>query len=277
MRASTENAMHQDVRTNTVRSFHLYFAGLLLLPVLGSAQTRFSGTWRPDPQKPSPTAAADTIELANGVFECQSCNPPYKMLADGRDHAVTGNPYYDTLSITVADERTVVRTAKKGGTTVAEMKDVVSVDGASKTGTQTVIGMMPKPVELTSRYTRLAAGPAGSHSISGQWREIETDLTHHDEDTTYNVVGNKVTMSDRMGRSFSATLDGADAPYTGDPSFTSVSIRLIDASTIEESDKKDGKIVQINRWTVDPDGTTMHARFDDTHGHVQEQAGHKVP
>jgi probable addiction module antidote protein len=35
--------------------------------------------------------------------------------------------------------------------------------------------------------------------------------------------------------------------------------------------------VQINRWSSDPNGTTIHARFDGTHGHIQEQVGHKVP
>jgi hypothetical protein len=32
----------------------------------------------------------------------------------------------------------------------------------------------------------------------------------------------------------------------------------------------------VERWSVDADGKTMHARFDDTQGHVQEQDGHKV-
>ena len=43
-----------------------------------------------------------------------------------------------------------------------------------------------------------------------------------------------------------------------------------------ESDKKGGKVVKISRWSVGPDGKTMHVRFDDTQGHVQEQTGHKV-
>jgi len=32
----------------------------------------------------------------------------------------------------------------------------------------------------------------------------------------------------------------------------------------------------VTRWSIDSDGKTMHARFDDTHGFVQEQTGHKV-
>jgi hypothetical protein len=37
-----------------------------------------------------------------------------------------------------------------------------------------------------------------------------------------------------------------------------------------------GKVVKIDRWSVDPDGRTMHVRFDNTKGFVQEQTGHKV-
>jgi hypothetical protein len=248
----------------------------MLWPALGSAQSVFVGTWRPDPQRPDPNAPPDSIVISGGEYDCQSCSPPYKVKADGHDYAVTGNRYYDTVSISVLDERTLRKTAKKGGTAVAQMTDVVSVDGSSRTETQMVSGMMPTPVELTTTFSRVAAGPQGSHPISGQWREIETDLTHHDEDTTYKLNGNILTMSDRLGRSFSAPFDGTDAPYNGDPQFTHVSIKLVNSSTIEESDKKGGKVVQINRWSIDPDGVTMHARFDDTMGHVQEQIGRKV-
>jgi hypothetical protein len=32
----------------------------------------------------------------------------------------------------------------------------------------------------------------------------------------------------------------------------------------------------VRQSLAGPDGKTMHVRFDDTHGHVQEQDGHKV-
>lgn len=255
----------------------LLVVGLVLLAPLGSAQSLFEGTWRPDPQRPGPGTPPDSISLVNGVYECKTCEPAYRVPADGHDHPVTGSPYFDTLSVSVTDDHTVARTAKLRGTVMADMKDVVSADGNSRTGTQTVNGMMPKPVELTSTYSRAAPAPAGAHAISGQWRPIETDLTHHEEDTTYHVTANRITMSDKLGRSFSATIDGADAPYQGDANFNSVSLKLIDEHTLEESDKRGGQVVQINRWTIDPDGKRMHARFDDTHGHMQQQDGRKLP
>jgi hypothetical protein len=136
--------------------------------------------------------------------------------------------------------------------------------------------MGPGVLNLTSHSKRLSAAKPGSHALSGSWRLLDTDLTNHDEDTTYTVSNGTLTMSDHMGRSFAAKLDGTDVPYQGDADFNTVSIKLIDDRTIEEFDKKDGKVVKITRWAIDPDGKSVHVRFDDTNGKVQEQTGHKV-
>ena len=89
------------------------FVGLMILSPLFVAQSIFDGTWRPDPQKPSPGQKPDIIELANGVYDCQSCTPPYKVTADGRDEPVAGNPHYDTLSVAIIDDRTVARPRRR--------------------------------------------------------------------------------------------------------------------------------------------------------------------
>jgi hypothetical protein len=211
-----------------------------------------------------------------GVYECRSCSPPYKIKVDGHDQTIEANPNYDTLSLTTVDDRTVTKIAKKGGKVDLEAKILVSADGATKTEVQTLYDMAPRPIEFTTHSTRVSAGPNGFHAVSGEWRVTDGDLTNHAEDTIFQVRENTLSMSDRMGRSFSAKLDGTDATYNGSDEFTSVSLKLIDKNTIEESDKKDGKVVKVSVWSVGADGKTMHVRFDDTHGHVQEQDGHKV-
>jgi len=102
------------------------------------------------------------------------------------------------------------------------------------------------------------------------------DASNHAEDTNFKIRDGTLSMSDRMGRPFSAKLDGTEAPYNGSDEFTSLSLKMIDSHTIEESAKKSGKVVKISRWSVGPDGKAMHVRFDDTQGFVQEQTGHKV-
>lgn len=251
--------------------------GLVLAPSFCLAQSIFDGTWRPDPQKADPNQPPDELVLMKGRYECQSCKPPYRIAADGRDHAVKGGRYYDSLSIRILDPRTVIKTAKRSGVTVASIKEIVSADGNSRTQLQTVTGMAPRTVVFASTYSRVAAGPSGSHALSGTWRELQGDLVNHEEDTTYRISHGTLSMSDHFGRSFSAKLDGTEAPYRGDPEFTGVSLKMIDSRTIQESDLKDGKVVKIATWTVRPDGNTMHVRFDDTKGHIQEQDGRRVP
>ena len=258
----------------TVSAFS--FAGLMALSPLGIAQSVFNGTWRPDPQVFSPTRKPDVVELAKGFYDCSTCEPPYKIKADGRDQALSGSPYYDTLSITTIDDRTVTKIGKKAGKTVAETKVVVSADGKTKTEVQTMYDMAPRPVELTIHSSRISAGPQDSHLLSGAWRMTDLDVSNHAEDTIFKINGDTLSMTDRLGRSFSAKLDGTEAPYNGSDEFTNVSLKIIDGHTIEESDKKGGKVVKIDRWSVDPDGKTMHVRFDNTKGFVQEQTGHKV-
>jgi hypothetical protein len=262
---------------SSVRKVHtVALLGLLAVSPVGVAQSVFNGTWRPDPQTFSPTRKADAIELINGIYECRTCTPPYKVKADGTDQPITGNPYYDILRVTVIDDRTIQKLAEKGGKTVAETKSTVSVDGKIETDVQTNYFMAPRPIEMTMHSTRVSAGPKGSHGISGEWRMTDGDVSNHAEDSIFSVSGDIFSISDRMGRSFSAKLDGSEVPYKGSDEFTSVSLRKVDDHTIEESDKKDGKVVKISRWSVAPDGKTIHVRFDDTHGHVQEQDGHKV-
>ena len=251
---------------------------VLVMSAPSWAHSVFDGTWRPEyPQKVAPGEKHDVIDLKGGVFECRSCTPPYTVAADGVDHPASNNPGYDARNIKVVDARTVVRTAKKGGRIVYESRVIASEDGRTLTELQTIMGETAHPVVVRIRSTRIGAATPGSHAVSGEWQRLDYDLPNNDEDTTLHVEGDTLSMSDKMGRSFSARLDGSDAPYSGSPEFTSVSVKQLDARTLEERDKRDGKVVKITRWAVDPDGTTIHARFDDTHGRIQEQAGHKLP
>ena len=93
---------------------------------------------------------------------------------------------------------------------------------------------------------------------------------------TFKVAGDVLTMTNVRGGAYTAKFNGPVVPFTGDPRWNFVSVKLIDTRTIEETLRKGDQIVMVTRWTIDPDNTTMHASFDDTHGHVFKQSGHKV-
>ena len=68
-------------------------------------------------------------------------------------------------------------------------------------------------------------------------------------------------MTNPTGQSYTAKMDGTDAPMKGDPGVTSVSVKKMGNNTIEEIDKRDGKVIGVMKATVS--GNTLNATYDD--------------
>ena len=241
----------------------------LVLPALAMAQSAFVGTWKGDlsniqlPQKP------DRYLLDKGVFECLTCVPPVKVTADGRDHKVSGHPYYDSVSVTVVDDRTTQETDKKAGKTVSATTMKVSADGSTATFEfSDSSASNAAPVVGKGIDTRVAKAPAGAHAVSGSWRTTKIEnISDNGLFVTYALDGSTLKMSNRLGQSYAAPLDGKDVPYTGDPGVTSVSVKRISDNTVEETDKRKGKVIWIAHMTVAADGKNMTIAWKDTlHG-----------
>lgn len=58
--------------------------------------------------------------------------------------------------------------------------------------------------------------------------------------------------------------DGADHKVTGHPYYDMMSIKVLDARSIEEIDKKNGKTVSTSKVSVSPDGDTLTFEFTDS-------------
>ncbi len=238
-------------------------AGLLIalfMPAAAMAQSNFDGTWKFDLKTAKFPTKPDVFVLQDGTYECKTCIPPIKVKADGQDHAVTGHPYYDTVNIKVVDDHTMVETDKKGGKTVTVGTTKVSADGKTLTFEFTdSSNSNAAPVTGKGTETMVTAGPAGSHAISGSWRMTKFDSMSDNAVTmTLKVDGDMLHMSTPTGQSYAAKLDGTDAPYKGDPGISSVSVKWLDKTTIEETDKRDGKAISTAQFTVAADGKTMN-------------------
>jgi hypothetical protein len=72
---------------------------------------------------------------------------------------------------------------------------------------------------------------------------------------TFKVDGESLTMTTPAGRSYSAKLDGTDAPYKGNSGINGVSVMRLSKGTIVEIDKHDGKEVKVTRLMIDPADT----------------------
>ncbi len=238
---------------------------LVLAPAFMLAQSGFDGTWKVDLNSAQFPKKPDVYLLQNGSYECKTCVPPVKIKADGTDQTVTGHPYYDTAAIKVISDHEIEETDKKNGKTVTTSKTTVSPDGNTLTFEYTdSSNSNAEPVTGKGEESRVAKGPAGSNAVSGSWRISKFDTVSDNGTTfTYKVSGNELTMTAPTGQSYTAKLDGTNAPYKGDPGTDGVSVKMMGKNTLVETDKRGDKVISVSKMTLAPDGKTAKLVFED--------------
>jgi hypothetical protein len=243
--------------------------GVMLMPLVASAQSPFDGTWKVDMSKVDFPKKPQVYWLQDGMYECRTCVPAYKIKADGTDQAVPGHPYYDTVAIKVINDREIEETDKKAGKVVGTSKTTVTPDGnttmfefndSSNTNSAPVTGK--------GEAVRVGKAPKGASPLSGSWRTTKIEnLSENAITWTYKVSGDELTMTSPTGQTFTAKMDGTEAPMKGDPGISTVSVRKLGRNTIEQTNKRDGKVIDIVKATVSADGKSMTmADEDKLHG-----------
>lgn len=243
----------------------VFMLGTLLLPLLASAQSPFDGTWKVDMNKVDFPKKPDVYLLQNGMYECKTCVPPINVKADGQDQPVSGHPYYDTVAIKVVNDHEIEETDKKDGKVVATSTITVAPDGKTLTYDFTdSSNTNAAPVTGKGEAMRVAKGPAGSNAISGSWRNTKMESLSDNAITwTYKVDGDMLTMTSPTGQTYTAKMDGTEAPMKGDPGVSTVSVKMMGKDTIEETDRRDGKVISVTKSTVSSDGKMMKMDNED--------------
>jgi hypothetical protein len=222
-----------------------------------AASTGIDGTWKADLATVQIDAKPDELLLKDGKYSCPTCTPPLAVAADGSSHAVTGRPYADEIMVKVDDDHTVTISSTKGGKDMGSDKISVSADGKTLTDTFTDKSAPDKTVTGSYTETRVADAPAGAHAISGSWKmDRYNSVSDEGLTETFKVDNNTLHMTSPVGQSFDASLDGTDAPITGDVGKTVVSAKKTGDNTYEVTAKRDGKVLNVRTYTVD--GDTLH-------------------
>lgn len=242
----------------------LIVAVALLMPALAAAQVSIDGTWKIDvasakfPEKP------DKNVLKDGRYTCSTCVPVIDVKADGKDQPVIGSKYFNTIAVTIVDDNSVRFTSKKDGKVVQEGLTTVSSDGTTVTEEFTGFPPAGEPVKGKVVSQRVDKGPAGSHATSGSWRTTKAaEFSDSGLTVTFKTTPNGLSMSAPTGETYDAKFDGKDYPIKGDPGGSLVSVKRIDDRTIEETTKRDNKVVRVARMTLSPDGQTLNFVSDD--------------
>jgi hypothetical protein len=241
-------------------------AVVLLVPAALVAQSAFDGTWRADP-KSTQYVGHENFSLQDGVYRCSSCVPKIEVNADGQDHKVSGSPYFDTMNVRAVDDHTVEIVTKKGTKPSGSTKVIASEDRQTLTTEFTFVTEGGQKGSGKYSSTRVGTAPQGANKISGEWQPGSLESASESMTVfSYKATADGLTMSDQTGNSYTAKFDGKDYPVKGDPGITSVSLRKIDANAIEETYKRDGKIVTVIQMTVAADGKTLSASVEDKLG-----------
>ena len=231
---------------------HLAFAVFLTTSLFG--QTRFDGTWQMKMETLQFSGPPEHSLFEKGMYHCISCIPKVDVKTDGTDQKVVGYAY-DTLAVRILDDHSIKFTMKKDGKTTFECVETVSADDRTMTEeftntieAETVVGK--------AGFTRIGKAPPSSHALSGQWRmDTVNNATQAGTLTTYESTPGGIKISDGS-QSYEAPLDGQDHPRIGDVHST-VSLKLIDDYTLEETDKQDGRVVGVTRSVISKDGKSM--------------------
>ena len=227
-----------------------------LFPIAAFAQSPFDGTWKIDVNTAQISQKPTGLLVQDGIYQCTTCTPPLKIAADGNDHPVTGDPYYDHRAIQVLSDHSIQTADKKDGKIVRTQKLTVSPDGNTLTVEfSNSTNTSGAPVVGKGTLTRVAPGPTGSNAISGSWKAATLGNRSDNNITwTYKVIGDQLAMSLPTGQSFTAKLNGPQAPFHGDPGITTVAVKTIGTDTLQEINMRDDKVYFLFTMTLQPGG-----------------------
>ena len=219
-----------------------------------AAAEGIEGSWKSDLASAQFEDQPDVYLLKDGQYNCSTCNPPLVASADGKFHPVADRPYYDSLAVTVVDDRTVKFERKKGDRDVGNSTWQLSADG-NTLNVEFVDKTSATPVTGKGTSTRVAAAPAGAHAVSGSWKANRLDsISDEALSFSYDLEGDTIRNQSGDGTSYEAKIGGPDAPVKGDDSGLFVAVTRPSENMFVETYKRNGKVVGIATLTIGADG-----------------------
>ncbi|MEO6113230.1 MAG: hypothetical protein ABIP07_02115 [Sphingomicrobium sp.] len=219
-----------------------------------AAAEGIEGNWKSDLASAQFEDEPNVYLIKGGQYVCSTCNPPLTTPADGKFHAVTDRPYFDSMAVTVVDDRTVKFERKKGDRDVGSSTWTLSPDG-NTLNVDFVDKTAATPVTGKGTSTRVAATPAGAHATSGSWKA--NPLSSMSDEAlifSYDLDGDTIKNKSGDGTGYEAKIGGPDAPVQGDPSGLVVAVTRPSENTLVETYKRGGKVVGVATLTIGADG-----------------------
>jgi len=198
----------------------------------------FVGTWKIDVNTLQCPKRPRVLLVQNGIYECKSCMPRIRVTLTVEIKRSTGSPMTQSASRSF-DAHTIHLIQKKNGQVDSDEKFTVSADENTETD---------EFANWKIRMRRIAPAPPEWHVTSGTWQPFKIESTSDRKLLVrFRLEGDEFGMTRPTGESYRAVIDGTQAPYNGEPRFNRVSVKRIEANTIEETDKFNDKPLVISR------------------------------
>lgn len=214
--------------------------------------TAFNGTWKFNPQKSKLVGETFTIKQgADGMLVQSAGSMETKFKIDGKDY---DTPMGYTVAWQDAGKDAWTTTVKLNGKPL--FNDRVELSSDQKTLTRTSEGKRPNGEEFkeSARYTRVGGGSG----LAGTWRSEKVDTPA--ETLTIQSSADDVTMTyPGWNATVTAKFDGKGHSITGPtvPPGLAVTVKPVNAKTIDTETLKDGKPIAKSRMQISADGKTL--------------------
>jgi hypothetical protein len=231
-----------------------FFAQIFLAPPSLFAKSPFEGKWRTNLDQSNLSLKPVIFSLKNGRYTCSSCAPRIDVKADGQDQPVAGQPY-DTIRVREIDPESIAITTMKNGKIVDEQTCTVSDERKTLTvNTTSHLQDSNQTVSSKATFVRIGNTTEGANGTSGSWRINKVQESENGLIMNYKSEANGLSFSTPTGESWTAKFDGKDYPVKGSYYLDSVSLKRLDDRAIEETGKRDGKVVEVSKVTITDDG-----------------------
>lgn len=228
------------------RKVVLFAFGLLATPALAAP---IDGTWLVDISSAQLSAKPKMRNLAGGVYRCSSCAPAFTVPADGKFHAIKGDPYGTEVSVKPIDASSVAFEYQAKGKPTGSSVGTVSADGKSMTWSSKSMEDNGTVTSSEGSDVRIAPAPKGAHAISGSWRNGKvTAMDAKALTVSFKDDGKMFHSMSPTGNSYDAPIGGKPVPIAGDTTGTLVSVRRAGPTTYMTSNWLNGK--QMSATTI---------------------------
>ena len=227
-----------------------FIAASLAASSFWTASDPFVGKWRLDVSRSTivDQMRVERLGLDKFGFNFEGA-PTETVVADGTDQP--GMPG-TTLSVRIADDRTLSVVRKQGGRVIVSAHWKLSEDGRTLSDAFTSVQDDGSSMTVDYVYRRLS----GTSGFAGTW-ESTTKPGGLRLELEIQPYGGKGLSFTSPGSDRRVTFDGQDHAYCGSRDGRTLSGRRHGAHAMEYTEKSRGKVEHVREFQLSPDGRTL--------------------